>query len=620
MSTATNPDPARGARPDSAGLQRPGRLGELADRAVAVVRRPVELLAGRLGVSGRELAGIGSIIMGAAALRLVNLPVRGGWDSDQGTEMLGLRSALTTGQLPTFGPEAISVTSSFHHGALYYDLLLPAAWLGNGDPTWVVGEIALLSLFVVPIVWWIARSIAGPAAGLTAGLLAAVSASLIGYATFIWNPTLVEPGAAVAFLGAWQALRTGRGRWWVIAAAGAAVAVQAHIAAAVIVLPLAVAFLIDLRRGPAARRRRIAAWGFGGVALFVATYLPLIVYELGHDFSDTRGMLAYFADPNSASDVNPLLRVVFAAIRIPAWPLTRWPMIDLKPAFPVAFLTASAIGMGLVWRLGATARRRAPEAGRPVGLDAAEESEPQAAASIIAPAAQTPQPEPATQTEPAAQTSQPEPATSSDQAGVERFGVRLIGGWLLLIILALGFGLHAVSEVQGLPTEQYHVVADPLVFVAVGLIAGGMWRRLPRKVPTDARRLTAVAAVGALLLWNAGHWPPLTSPDGGWPAAQAAATRLERDAGGSALALVPLFEAKGIDAYLYPLTRDGITLAAPERATTVALLCDTFWLTGCGGSQEADWLAANSAGAGLTQVDRFAAAPDRILTVYRRGP
>ena len=36
-----------------------------------------------------------------------------------------------------------------------------------------------------------------------------------------------------------------------------------------------------------------------------------------------------------------------------------------------------------------------------------------------------------------------------------------------LIIVALGLGLHAVSEVQELPTEQYHVVADPLVFVAM---------------------------------------------------------------------------------------------------------------------------------------------------------
>jgi 4-amino-4-deoxy-L-arabinose transferase-like glycosyltransferase len=560
---------------------RTGAAGSVGNRILNALGLP--RLAGRLGVSVRELAGLGGIVLFAAILRLVALPARGGWDSDQGTEMLALRSALTTGHLPTFGPEAISVSDSFHHGALYYDLLLPAAWLGNGDPTWVVAEIALLSLIVVPIVWWIARSIGGTAAGLSAALLAAASASLIGYATFIWNPTLVEPGAALAFLGAWQALRTRRAAWWVVAAAGAAVAVQAHIAAAVIVLPLAVAFLVDLRRGPAPRRVRVAAWGAAGVVLFVASYLPLIVNELGHSFSDTRGMLAYFTEPNSASSTGPLLRLLFAAIRIFAWPLTRWPMVDLKPAFLVAFTTASAIMIGLFWRLGVTARGEVFE-------------------------------EETSDDRPGAPTGSPDPPSA------ERFGVRLIGGWLLLIILALGLGLHAVSEVQALPTEQYHVVADPLVLVAVGLILGGLWRPLPRRWLTVSRRVAAVVTLAALLAWNVGHWPPLTAPDGGWPAAQTAATKVEHYAAGSSIALVPLFEEKGIDAYLYPLTRDGFTLVAPAEATTVVLLCDVYWLGGCGGAAEANWVATNPAGRGLVQEYQFRAAPDRILTVYRRGP
>jgi hypothetical protein len=126
--------------------------------------------------------------------------------------------------------------------------------------------------------------------------------------------------------------------------------------------------------------------------------------------------------------------------------------------------------------------------------------------------------------------------------------------------------------------------------------------------------------VGALLAWNAGHWPPITSADGGWPAAQAAATRLEHDAAGSPLALVPLFEEKGSDAYLYPLTRDGLTLVAPDKAVTVALLCDTYWLKVSCDTADAEWLAANPGGGTTTRIERFTAAPNRFLTVYRRTP
>jgi hypothetical protein len=45
-----------------------------------------------------------------------------------------------------------------------------------------------------------------------------------------------------------------------------------------------------------------------------------------------------------------------------------------------------------------------------------------------------------------------------------------------------------------------------------------------------------------------------------------------------------------------------------------------YWLGGCGGAAEANWVATNPAGRGLVQQDQFRAAPDRILTIYRRGP
>jgi hypothetical protein len=567
----------------------------------------VDRITARIGVGGRELACIAGIVAAAAAFRFVNLAARGGWDSDQGTEMLALRTALATGRLPTFGP--VSSLGNFHHGALSRDLILPAAWLGNGDPTWVVGEVALLSLLVVVAVWWIARSIAGTPAGLIAALLAAVSAALIGYSTFIWNPTPVEPGAAIAYLGAWQAIRTRRAWWWIVAAIGSAVAAQSHVAAAVILLPMAVAFALDLRRGPTGRRRSVALWGLAGLAVFVGTFLPLIVSELGNDFADTRGILAYFTGPGSSPSTGPLIRLIFGALRILAWPLTRWPLVELQSAVAPAFVVASALVVGMVWRLGASARQGA--AGAAAGLESSSGDAVVRTGAFEGGAAAR-----------AAGAGETEGGDASVRTGSrdEALGTRLVGGWLLLLILALGLGVRAVSEVQELPTEQYHIVADPLVFVAAGLVLGGLWRALPRRGPTAIRRAAAVSAVIALVVWNVGHWPPIDSPDGGWPAAQAAASRVERDAGGSTMALVPLFQPKGGDAYAYPLERDGVTLIDPELATTVVLLCDSYWLTGCEGPAEESWQQGDSAGRGLVMVDQFAAAPDRILTVFRRGP
>lgn len=549
----------------------------------SVLARCVAGVSARLGVQARELGCLAAVLAVAAAARFANLPARGGWDSDQGTEMLAMLNAVHGGGLPTFGPLAISV-GGFHHGALYYDLLLPATWIGNGDPTFVVAEIALLSLLVVPIAWWIARSIGGTAAGLMAAGLAAVSASLIGYATFIWNPTLVEPAAAVAFLGAWEAWRTARPQWWLVAAAGSAVAMQSNVAAGVIVVPMAAAFLAALRRAPAGRRRRVAAWGAAAVALVALSYLPLIAYELGHDFSETRGMIGFFIGPDSTPARDPLARLLFSAIRILAWPLTQWPLVGLKSSFLTSVAVAATLALLLVWRFGKTGgAARSPKA--PAGA--------------------------------------PDRATGPAQrAAVEEHeGLRFVGGMLFLVVLTLGLGLNAVSEVQDLPTEQYHVVADPLVLVAASLALAGIWRAAGSGLARQTGRAAALVALSGLVAWNVGHWPPLTSPDGGWPAAHAAAQRLEADARGSSIAFVALPAIKGADAYVYPLTYDGATLTTPADAGTVVVLCDSSWITsGCGDpAAEAGWLSDASAGPGLQFVERFSPAPDRTLSVYRRG-
>jgi hypothetical protein len=544
-----------------------------------------------------EMAGLAGVVLLAAALRLANLPARGGWDADQGTEMLALRSALQNHQLLTFGP--LASIGTFHHGGLSRDLWLPAAWLGNGDPTFILVQTAILGVLVVVLVWWISRTIGGSVAGFVAGLLAAVSASLIGYSTFLWNPTLIEPGAAVAYAAAWQAWRTGQGRWWLVAAAGGAVAFQSHVTAAVVFVPLVAVFGACVRRAPAGERRRVLAWGLAGIGLVILTFVPLFVYELGHGFAETRGMLGYLSGSGEAAQHDPLTAMFVATIRILAWPLTRWPLVDLLPAFLPALVVAVSLAIGLLWRVVAT-RAHGPRAAQTADESVAGPGS--LSGSGLLPA-------------------RPDSGEAGvDETAVERAGVRFVGGALALLVLTLGLGLHAASEVQALPTEQYHVVADPLVVVGAGLVIAGLWRAVPRQGPAWLGRAAAAMAMILLIAWNVAHWPLWTAYDGGWPAAQQAATRLERDAGGNPIALVALFEAKGSNAYGYPLLRDGATLIAPDGASTVVLLCDTFWLSGCGGAAEQGWCLTNAAGSGLILVDRFWAAPDRLMSVYRRSP
>jgi hypothetical protein len=193
-------------------------------------------------------------------------------------------------------------------------------------------------------------------------------------------------------------------------------------------------------------------------------------------------------------------------------------------------------------------------------------------------------------------------------------------GGLALTVVALGLGLRAVSELNLTMTEQYHTAADPFVLLAAAVTLGSIWNAGRGGRGGTIRRVSAIAVVAGFVAFNVAHWPPV-APAGSWADAQAAATRIERNAPHGRLALVPLWEEKGADAYSYPLIRDGITLVAPDEAQTVVLLCETGWTSeGCGGDQEARWLRSNSGGAGLTLIDRFQAAPGRLMSVYGRDP
>ena len=84
----------------------------------------------------------------AAILRLPTSPTRGTWDADQGHDMLMLRALVRDGIVPLLGPP--TSIGDFHHGALYYFLLSPAAWLTGGDsPLAVTRLIALAGIAAV---------------------------------------------------------------------------------------------------------------------------------------------------------------------------------------------------------------------------------------------------------------------------------------------------------------------------------------------------------------------------------------------------------------------------------------------------------------------------------------
>jgi hypothetical protein len=307
--------------------------------------------------------------------------------------------------------------------------------------------------------------------------------------------------------------------------------------------------------------------GLAGLAIVAASYIPLAIHELTSDFSELRAALDYIAGGGDPATMGPVGRLLVVTIRVVAWPL-----VGLITDAPIAAALSLVLVVAIVvWRW-----------------------------------------------------------RSVDPPG-ERTAVRWLGlglAWTALALTVAAPGLAVV--IAGLPNDHYHAFADPMVFVLVGLGAGAAASLRAtstaagspdlRQVPT----LIAAGVVVALIGWNVVHLPPAVTPDGGFPAAATAATRIEAAVTGRPLSLRSLPVFKTAEAYRYPLIRDGADVRDEPSAEALVIVCDSLFKAAigapCGGPAEDASLAARpfpgSAGTAPTLADRFEAAPGRTISVY----
>ena len=228
----------------------------------------------------------------------------------------------------------------------------------------------------------------------------------------------------------------------------------------------------------------------------------------------------------------------------------------------------------------------------------------------------------------------------------EKQAARWLGLGLLWTALALTFLSPSLATiVPDLPNDHYHAFADPMVFTLLGIGAATLWRlgRARGGTPADGSPpsesastpaggraaipfgpLFAIVGVVAFLAWNLAHQPPAVHPDGGFPAAAAAADRIIAAAGDDVITLVSLPGFKSTEAYGYPLIRAGARVRAPDGEPvidgTIVIICDDRFEVAigaaCGGPAEATVAPPDRFG---QPIDRFVAAPNRTISIYRPG-
>jgi 4-amino-4-deoxy-L-arabinose transferase-like glycosyltransferase len=211
---------------------------------------------------------------------------------------------------------------------LYYLLLTP---LPLRDEVWIRLPALLAGVAAVPVLYAIARPLAGTRAALLSALILAVAPYAVSYSNFGRAFTLAGLGMLVALWGA-VGLAQGRSRrWWWVYGIGAVGALYSEYYAALFLLPLVAMLLVAGRP----RRREAATLG---LVPFLALVPWIHQIDRSRDFAGATKVDPTYPGPSPGTVRDLAVRLAFGEHGTAGGPGTRW-----LQALAVAAVLAAAL-------------------------------------------------------------------------------------------------------------------------------------------------------------------------------------------------------------------------------------------------------------------------------------
>ena len=199
------------------------------------------------------------------------------FELDQSRDARVVDHAVTggPGELTLLGMKAGGTSLRLGPGFYYAEYL--SALVFSETPSGMAAFIPILSVASIALLYLFARRLFGTLISLGLALLFSVSAFLVMYGRFAWNPNPIPFFSLLGFYALLRSVTPGSrhpGRWFVLSAFSIGFATHLHFLAFVALPAVAFVFL-------AIRRPRFSwkAWA-GAVAAFLVFYIPVILNEV----------------------------------------------------------------------------------------------------------------------------------------------------------------------------------------------------------------------------------------------------------------------------------------------------------------------------------------------------
>ncbi len=222
---------------------------------------------------------------------------------DQGRDAIVLKRILTLEHFPAIG--APTSVGQVYLGPFYYYFIAPWLWLSNFNPVGPAVGVAFFSSLYVLINYLLIKDLFGRKTALISSALIAFSAVLIELSRFSWNPNLLPLFTLLLVYSTIKAVQTHRKIFYLLAGAFLSLTIQLHYLALFLAMPVAVIFLWDLLEN-----KKEIGLGIKKVLMSFGSFLffssPLLVFDLRHDFLNSKNFIKLFQESSPGTSSNKL--------------------------------------------------------------------------------------------------------------------------------------------------------------------------------------------------------------------------------------------------------------------------------------------------------------------------
>lgn len=239
------------------------------------------------------------IILGGLFLRLYRIQDFFMFLGDQGRDALIVKKIVQFQNLPAIGPPS-SIGEVFL-GPFYYYLVAPFLLLTRLNPVGLALGVAVLSILGIYCAYLIAKKTVSGYVALYFYVLLSFSFELVRIARFSWNPNLLPYFSFITLYFFSRSLEEKNKKkvlHTLLFGLFFGLAFQLHHLAGLLALPIGAFFLFELIRKRNIRLLTVPLFSLGA---FFLTFIPIIVFELRHQFLNTRNLVSVFTQQNIVS-------------------------------------------------------------------------------------------------------------------------------------------------------------------------------------------------------------------------------------------------------------------------------------------------------------------------------